>query len=248
MSKIRKLGASINKKMKGVNPNQGFGRLGAWPDEGESKEHTLTITGMTVKTDEKWNSHGKNHPRNKALDAFSVQYHYAKLLPDGKTMKFDGQRRICPINFDEVPPDEVKGNDPKKPTTRAEISLGDIMGSLAGILGRTPDNLDAALEKAMSLFEDPSVEVEGCVYLDFYTREYKDGRGNDKKSTDKNDYIRSLIGGPADDPEDDASADDDDTDEDADLEDEGADEDDDAEEEAEEEPAPPPARRKKPAR
>ena len=252
MAKLRKLSTSINKKMKTVGSNMGYGRQGPWPEEqAGSAEHVCTVTGMTIKEDETFNTHGKNHPRNKALDSFSVQFHYNYTQSDGTTLKFDGQRRVIPYDFGKVPADEDKKmQNAKSPTTRAEIGLSEVKGCLHGMLGSEPENIGNALtkiEKMLAAAAEDSIDIEANVFCEINSRFVPDaGGGTPKKYTDKNDYIRSLTSSPTDEEEDEEVLEDEEEEEydDEDLEDEEVAEDDD-EEEAEEEPAPPPKKKKR---
>lgn len=255
--KMRKLGASINKKFKTTGANQGFGRLGPWPYEQDkqSREVVAILTGITVKWDGKFHTHfTPKHPRNKELDAMSFQVHYLHRFPDGKEMKFDGRPLYIPLDADQVPPDEDEkkyGKSARKPSTNVDYALADLKGQLQGILGFEPTDIDAALAKAVKIVEDANAkgeELEANVYLDFRSYEKRDAQGKvSGAGLEKRDYVRSLVSADEHgaDGTDDEEIEDDHEEEEEEDEDLVEEDDEEEEEEEEEEPAPAPTKKKK---
>lgn len=187
--------ASLSKSYKDATANQGLGGLGAWPDEGQSKEHPCRIKGLTINEEAKF-EYGQK-PNRKSVDAVSVQFLYECDTPNG-VLSFKGNPVVIPFEIEKLPEDVANG----KQQTRANIMLERLKGNLQGLLGREPsESLADDLGEAEKLINDAlaaSTFVNAVVYLEF-----RDGGYNDKKTgkkierVEKNDFIREVIAGAA---------------------------------------------------
>lgn len=180
--------ASLNASFAAADANQGHGSLGVWPEEPNSKEHILTIRGMTVKEDAKFRyKAGPNAPAGAKpieRDALEVQFLYSLMNPDtGVDQEFKGAPMTIPFN---------RANLPDNQLTRVRMAEERLKGSLKGLAGDNfvdgdlESNLNFATNLIASAAEQSSF-VQAKVYLNFSPQKDKANAFN------KEEFIRELL-------------------------------------------------------
>jgi len=181
--------ASLNAAFAEADANQGFGSLGVWPNEPNSKEYILQLRGMSVNEDAKfrYKPTGPNVAKDAKLierEALEVQFLYTYSDPDtGVEMEFKGSPLVIPYNDKSLPDNQV---------TRVRMARERLKGSLKGLLPEQfiENDLAANIESAKALLAgaaENSSYVQVKVFLEF--REQRDKKG----FFNKEEFIRELI-------------------------------------------------------
>lgn len=178
--------SKLNNKFKSANANQGQGALGKWPNEPNSSEVNVVITGVVIKRDGQM-QYGKDRKNKKSVAALEFQPLYRwDEDPSGSPLVFKGENIRVPYEPEKLPENDKDG----KQQTRAEIALDHLKGQLTGLIGSEPDDIDGALTFVEQMFADSSKSVAARVKLDI---EVTPAQGQFRARTNKTDYIQEVI-------------------------------------------------------
>lgn len=203
-SKLAGLASDFNN----ATPDQGYGGLGLWPNEGQSQVYTLLVTALKVNYDAKFFfPNGKGKPRGE-LPGCLIQPTYvwgvAQGNPDGE-MTFQGNPIIFPYEKSKVPGPGPDGKGGAQ--WLVDQALERLKGNLAGLLNLQPNEIEftaETLDLAQSMIEQAAQKgdpISTQTYLRFKTRKGT-GDAAGKTFVEKDDFIREnyTLTGNAPDP------------------------------------------------
>jgi len=181
---------------KEARTDQLFGGLGRWPNEEVDEEIPCALVAMSLKEDDNF-TYRANGAEVK-VPAFTVRFTYTYFDdPDGP-FDWSGQYFTIPYDIGSLPESDTEG----KRQTQANITLGRLKGSLAGLLGDDfiEDDIVGAINLAAQRIADANeqgAQLMVSVFKKFETRKYvpKVGpkKGEEQVFHSKLDSIRGLV-------------------------------------------------------
>lgn len=185
------IAAQLMKRMQAASPNQGFGGLGAWPNESNptSEELHCELSGFVFNWAAKF-AYGEGNAR-KEIPAFSLQAFYVwNEDPSGTPLHWKGAPAVVPINLTGLPKNQLD---------RARIAEERVQGQIVGLLGVKYDNIADAETAINKLLADAKAAGTGVFVRVYKKHEKRPGTGKNQGKTfiDKEDFIREVIGGNA---------------------------------------------------